>query len=158
MGCSDIWPNKSLSKLSCYYRKDFCNTVFQPSLTFCIYCSKKIIQLYAIFLLLFMAIKIQEYLDCMKLFHYLFHIIIDGYQLTTHLFDSSGYSPNQKEKLNWLLKSGRIKFWRRKVTAYVWCCWWFISIQTLLNTREEDCFLAYSKHLSSSLLTHSPYF
>lgn len=64
--------------------------------------------------------------------------------------------PERKAKLAFL-KSGRIKFWRTQVTSYVWCCWWFISIQTLLNTREEGDFLVYSKHLSSCLLTHSPY-
>lgn len=47
-----------------------------------------------------MVIKIQEYLDFVKLFHYLFHIIIDGYQLTAYLLDFSRYYPDQKEKLN----------------------------------------------------------
>lgn len=92
LGCSDIWPNNNLSFLIST-EKAFVTLCFSQPRHFPFIVPTKLFDYMQFFLLLLMVIKIQEYLDFMKLFHYLFYIITDGYQLTACLLDFSGYYP-----------------------------------------------------------------
>lgn len=45
--------------------------------------------------------------------------------------------PERKAKSS-SFKSGRRRNCEKAMCQHIWCCWWFISIWTLLNTRDED--------------------